>query len=162
MPTLFKLDVGFFIIHFSFFCFLLFDQKQCLKLLCMVYEPTVLTLLFKSFVTYICPENFCFHTIVFNLHMSDTQRHVTCCFNFPPMADTSWNFRGGGATARGLIRFICQSHGRGIQGHTSQENFEIYNHWNALSSILRDRILQNFKGCEVCGRIDFLLDYFHS
>ena len=34
---------------------------------------------------------------------------------------------GGGASARGLVRFLCPSHGRGIRGMLPQENFEIYN-----------------------------------
>ena len=45
---------------------------------------------------------------------------------FSTVADTSGNI-GGGGSARGLIRFICPSHGRGIQGMLPQENFEIYN-----------------------------------
>ena len=68
----------------------------------------------------------------------------------------------GGASARGLVRFIRSSNGRGIRGMLPQENFEIYNPSNALFSILGDRILQNSEGCEVRGRQDFLVDYFRS
>ena len=51
------------------------------------------------------------------------------------VADTSWNI--GGASARGLVRCICPSHMvGGSGGMLPQENFENYNPWNALSSIL--------------------------
>ena len=44
-----------------------------------------------------------------------------------PVADTSWN-TGGGASAKGLVRFICPLHGRGIRWHAPTGKF-----WNLQS-----------------------------
>ena len=66
-----------------------------------------------------------------------------------------------GASARGLVRFICPCHGRGGPGACSHRK------------ILKSRVLEmpflafwgtNFttEGCEVPGRHDFLVDYFRG
>ena len=68
----------------------------------------------------------------------------------------------GGSECRGLVRFICPSHGRGIRGHAPTGKFKKLQSLKCLSSILRDGILQNSKGREVHGRHDFLVDYFRS
>ena len=84
------------------------------------------------------------------------------------MADTSRDIGGGGGGEKGECQgprkmYMSVPYGRAIRSMLPQENFEKYNPWNVLSSILGTVFYRIPKVVKyVKDIIDFLVDYFRS